>query len=216
MLVYTMRFSENNWNETDSLLMNYVSSNRKNKIVRYKFEVDRKLSLYGALLVRMGIARITNCSHANLRFETNKNGKAFLVGNDSLFFNLSHTRNALICAFSQFQIGADVEKIVDPYYSIMNSCFHPDEIDSVHQCIYDKKEKFFEIWTRKEAYTKYNGIGICQDMTKINTFDDRLKFFTWIDHEYIFSIYSENDTCISKFEYQTQDNLCKFYLQSFQ
>lgn len=51
--------------------------------------------------------------------------------------------------------------------------------------------KFSEIWTRKEAYVKYLGVGIDEDMNKWNSFDkDFIKSFKF--KNVVISICAEN------------------------
>ena len=51
---------------------------------------------------------------------------------------------------------------------------------------------FFEIWTKKEAYSKYRGNGIYNNLKSLNTQEKNLKknFLSWEQKEYMFSIFS--------------------------
>ena len=58
----------------------------------------------------------------------------------------------------------------------------------------DKLSAFYEIWTKKEAYTKYLGTGLRYNLNNINMLSDihsdNLLF--WNVDEYFYSVYSDN------------------------
>lgn len=79
-------------------------------------------------------------------------------------FNLSHTAGFAVCAIgSHRQVGIDVERIreMEDAPAIARRFFSPDEvtvIDGLHGP--DRLERFFELWTLKEAYVKGLGRGL--------------------------------------------------------
>jgi phosphopantetheinyl transferase len=59
--------------------------------------------------------------------------------------------------------------------------------------------KFFEIWTKKEAYTKYLGTGLTIDITTINMLSKEHsdKLYSFGSEDYIFSIYCDDNKKVS-------------------
>ena len=102
----------------------------------------------------------TGASVSNLQFSLDSNNKPILVSYPNINFNFSHTHNAILCGIAcNNSIGVDIEKINTPPLTIMNKVFHPQEIEYVSQKdIIQKQIRFYEIWTRKEAFAKQLGI----------------------------------------------------------
>ena len=134
MYIYYLPMHSYIWNETDFFLSSFVSVERqkKNSTIMY-IDVDRKLSLYAGLLVRMSISQLTNTDPNNLVFGFKEKHKPCLLSYPTLEFNLSHTRNAILCCVSSKSIvGCDIEQIIQPPFEIMKDVFHYDEIKYIY------------------------------------------------------------------------------------
>lgn len=179
------------WSKIDSQLLKSVSPQRQEKIMRYVFEVDRKLSLYAALLARMGLSLATGIPASELIFNTTQGQKPSLLSSDYQF-NLSHTRGFVLCGISDNgMIGVDVEKNVAAPIEVMEQVFHPEEIQYVIKSpVSERDTHFYKVWTRKEAYTKKLGTGLICDLKSYNTLSDSLSssLFTWKHYNYICSV----------------------------
>ncbi|MDO4978862.1 MAG: 4'-phosphopantetheinyl transferase superfamily protein [Candidatus Saccharibacteria bacterium] len=84
----------------------------------------------------------------------NEYGKPYLKGNP-VFFSISHSGPYTICAISDQEIGIDLEENVIRD-RIVDRFFTTKEQDSVK----NNPDSFAEIWTLKEAYSKYLGTGL--------------------------------------------------------
>jgi 4'-phosphopantetheinyl transferase len=103
-------------------------------------------------------------------------GKPFLV-NDERFVNWSHNEDYWVLAVSrEGPVGVDIESLrIDYQEEMYGWILHDEEKERIKQGV-----RFSEIWTRKEAYVKYLGVGIDEDMNKWNSFDkDFIKSFTF-------------------------------------
>lgn len=69
------------------------------------------------------------------------------------YFSLSHSHGTIFVALSDAPIGADVEFIDEKKRS--------DRLAERFFSDNEKGEDFFTVWTRKEAYVKMTGEGIC-------------------------------------------------------
>lgn len=174
-------------------LMQLVSVAKRDKISKLCFEIDRKLSLYGEILVRRYISKTLGISNSNIIFETNSYGKPYLKGYPDFHFNISHTRNAVAVAFSEFEIGIDIEKIRDVDLRIAKRFFFGAEWEYIVS-MEDKNRAFFEVWTKKEAYIKYQGKGLSIPLRSFDVFSDAMPvFFTAELNGYIISsLFPEN------------------------
>lgn len=193
---YLLILEDSKFNINDTL-MSYISIKRQEKIKQYLFNVDKKLSLYSELTLRMGLTNILGHSPDFFQFGTKENGKPYLLNEPNVYFNLSHTKNALLCSISnESEIGVDIEQIKKIDYKLLDYIAHPAEKQSfkfVHQTNYDLL--FYLIWTRKEAYCKRTGIGIRQKLDTINTTTcvPEKQYITWQTNNYICSIYCKHN-----------------------
>jgi 4'-phosphopantetheinyl transferase len=108
-----------------------------------------------------------NQSPGALAFETGEYGKPALAGQDGadgLRFNVSHSGDVGAVAICRGrEVGVDVEEIRSNFdvIELGRSCFSADEHDALCECDADARlERFFQLWTAKEAYIKALGGGL--------------------------------------------------------
>jgi len=197
VVTYYMPISSSAFSQRENYLMQYISDDRKSSINRFRFDESKILSLYSALLARFAICNLSGLSNDSLKFSKSEFGKPYLSNSDKLDFNISHTKGMILCSASLTgKIGVDAEYIRPVKYDIMKRCFHTNEIEYVEK--YSASESynkhFFEIWTKKEAYTKCIGTGLATDITSIDVLSTELSnnisFFE--NDNYVFSVYSES------------------------
>ena len=213
MTIYYLPITPRPWNHIDTMLLSYVSDERKSRISRFKFVPDQKLSLYAALLTRMAIIELTHMSNQDLHFSTNRNQKPYLISDHQLDFNFSHTRNAILCSISSHAcVGTDIEAIQNAPLEVMPHVFHPFEIQYVTHSNALQDKRFFEIWTKKEAYTKNSGIGLTCDLVSINTMDSVMAshFYTWQEDSYICSVYASSPVSVH-YQKITEPDIFNFF-----
>ena len=118
------------------------------------------------------IRDLAGLTQDQLCFQTERQGKPVLKVRDSstsIFINISHTDGCAVCGLSLDQeLGVDVEQIRPAPYPIMSRCFHPEEMDYVNMGSDGSDERFFAVWTRKEALLKKNGTGLTEGLTLLN------------------------------------------------
>ena len=172
-----------------------VSPDKKARLDNYKSHIDKKLGLYAELLVRVVMQQDLNIENGDIVFGTNGYGKPFLMNNQDYHFNISHTNNMISVAISSNPVGVDVEKISEIDLEISKRFFTENEqnyIEKSHDGVY---ERFFEIWTKKEAYVKYIGKGLS---VPLNSFDVTKKslsrhFYTVRYGKYIIHMYGTEE-----------------------
>jgi 4'-phosphopantetheinyl transferase len=147
-----------------------MTEEKQERVSRYKDSERRKCSVAGEKLVKEYIGKSLNISPEALVIFTDKNGKPY-IENCPLYFNISHCENTLIYAFSDEEIGIDIEKIRPISQSVLKRFFSTEEQEFVlgkplnesESEDYDKPqilENFYRIYTLKEAICKKSGIGI--------------------------------------------------------
>ena len=187
-------FLNEQWDNLDELLLQYVSNERRKKVLSYHFKEDRKLSLYVELLSRLLLSNISSKHYDNFVFKVMEYGKPIVVGDDGFHISLSHTRMCVaVCVSELCQVGIDVEKINEAPMDIIKTCFSQNEIDAILRGrIEGLNERFYKMWTCKEAYLKQIGCGLVDGMELKSIFDINAELFsTWSIDGYQFACYSE-------------------------
>ncbi len=133
---------------------------RREKIDRYKFDNDKRLSL-GAGVLLMKAVEAEGYSFDTLEISLSKFGKPEIMNYKNIQFNLSHSKSRVMCAISENSIGCDVELKKNADFKIVQRFFANSEVEFLKQ-ENNKPEfsnDFFRIWTLKESYVKAKGMG---------------------------------------------------------
>lgn len=88
---------------------------------------------------------------------------------ENCFVSISHSNGRCAVCVSKNPIGIDIEKIADrDFEKIVRKTFGKKE----NEYYFNNKslQAFYEIWTRKEAYSKISGEGISDIMKGTDTF----------------------------------------------
>lgn len=81
---------------------------------------------------------------------------------DDFEFNFSHTAGAVAVIISDTPVGVDIEKIRQPRLKAAKRLFTENEL-----CV--AEDKFWQIWTAKEAIAKASGRGLGSYLSDIDT-----------------------------------------------
>lgn len=200
IVLYICRLEDVSFSLNEKKLLDFVTSERRKTIEQFYSDIDGRLSLYGGLIIRMGIERILGIPNEKQEYSIGYMQKPHLKG-CSFDFSLSHTRNAVICGFSESLIGTDIEQVKAEFPQDAMICF--TEKEKAYCMEKDCPDNFYRIWTRKEAYTKWCGRGFDLDPLLIAT--DLPGYTTWRAGEYMISVYSEADSEISIVELTTEE-----------
>lgn len=122
--------------------------------------------------------------------EKTKHGKPFLMNFPEIQYNISHTKGIIVCAISDENIGIDIEKIRNFNKRIPQKFFTENEQNYIFSKKEDQNKRFFEVWTRKEAYVKWVGLGLELTLNSFDVLQDT-RIITEIIDDYIVSICTE-------------------------
>lgn len=90
---------------------------------------------------------------------THQKGKPYF-DKSKIEFSLSHSENLWACLFSEVPCGMDIQyKKGTGFHRIAKRIFSEREL-SYFENAEDKREAFYRIWTRTEAFAKCTGDGI--------------------------------------------------------
>ena len=120
-----------------------------------------------------------------LGYVSDKHGKPYFEKKPEIHFSLSHTGGMVMCVISDRPVGCDVE-VVNRYkvdYDIHTYAeerlrlagrfFTEAEYEYLKTSKSDTEipQKFTEIWTKKESYIKFLGLGLSKPLNEFNTQD---------------------------------------------
>jgi 4'-phosphopantetheinyl transferase len=135
---------------------------------RFVFLEDRERYVVTRALARIALSRYCDVSPAEWHFGKTKYGRPVILNEDAaaarLTFNISHTRGLVVLAVTrENELGVDVEHVNARHaiLSIAERYFAPDELHDLSALPEAaRQERFFELWTLKEAYAKARGMGL--------------------------------------------------------
>lgn len=193
-------------------LLSLVSEHRRNRIIRYKNELDKKRSLLAELLIQKAVMEKTGLKNAAI--SRNKYGKPYIKDVENFYFNISHSGNYVVIGVSEKEIGIDIEKKDRVDYRVAERFFSKKEVQAIFSCSgeQEKIDTFYQIWTLKESYVKVLGKGLSiplssfefdiSDEIKVN--DPKQRVFFHFYHRFI----QDYSLAVSYAEMDVNYNIC--------
>ncbi len=162
-----------------------ATEERRKKTDGFRFERDRRLSVGAELLLMKGLEE-WGINPKEIKYYYGKNGKPCLAGKQDIYFNISHSGEAVICAVSLFEVGCDIEKVSDVNLKIAERFFCEDEYEMIMSQKTEelKREMFFRLWTLKESFIKLTGMGIGMPMKSFSIKPDKDKIIVKQEHAF--------------------------------
>jgi 4'-phosphopantetheinyl transferase len=121
----------------------------------------------GRGLLRRLLGMYLGANAADVEFSFNSFGKPSLPpkqGAGDLFFNVSHSRDWALLAFTRGrEVGVDIERVRPDFATleIAQRFFSPAESERLQALpAGEQAVAFFQCWTRKEGYIKARGVGL--------------------------------------------------------
>lgn len=184
-----------------SLLDRYLNTfpeDFRQDILKYRRWQDAQLSLLGRVLLQFGLKSQYQIDEVQIM--RSSDNKPYLKDHH-LHFNISHSKELVVCAIAEFPVGIDVEFIdhtinyLDFQFQMTHGEF--DKIDRSEDRIGD----FFSYWTQKESVMKAHGGGMMIPLDSFEIVNEECKidskiFFTrniFIDVNYQTCIASEDE-----------------------
>lgn len=156
--------------------MPLLPADRAERVKRFRFDKDKKRSAAAWLLLRLALRREYGTAEPG-EFTFGEHGKPFLAGHPEVFFSLSHCKEAVICALSDSEVGADAQELSEPSPGMEKRIFSPAEAEAMRTAE-DKALFFTAVWTGKEAELKRRGTGITESLRETDTLSlDNLAVF---------------------------------------
>jgi 4'-phosphopantetheinyl transferase len=151
-----------------SQYLDMLSESERVQQKRFHFEKHRHQYLITRALVRSVLSRYDDSlKPSQWEFSKNNYGKPSISNaalKNPVQFNLSHTDELIVMAVTkEKQIGVDVEYLprLGKTLDIANHFFSPSEASQLLALpVEQQRNRFFDLWTLKEAYIKACGMGL--------------------------------------------------------
>ena len=139
-----------------------MDEQKKAETVALPSDTKKKQKIAADMLCRQMIAEKCGISPESIVFARNENGKPYVL-NANVFFSISHSGDTVACAVSEKEIGIDVEKNKNIRLKVAEKFANESEMRYIGEDI----NRFFEIWTLKEAFFKCKGTGLGSDIKSV-------------------------------------------------
>ena len=149
-----------------------VSELRRKKADSYRFEDDKKRCIISELLLRKALNSF-GLNPKEITYRFNEHEKPFLKDYSDIFFSISHSKDYVLCIACDTEVGIDIEYVEDINLNIAKRFFTEFEYKAIVSLENHSKrlEKFYDCWTKKEAYIKWTGIGLSCSLDSFNVYD---------------------------------------------
>lgn len=154
----------------------YMTNERKDKVIKYKLPENKKQTLLGEWLARNLLCEVSGKSLSDFTIAQNTQGKPQVVSDPRWHISITHSKDTVAAAISDAPIGIDAEEIRPLNMKLSCRFCCDEEIEYIFGHMPTESElnsigngdllkRFLRIWTLKEAYFK------CAD-TKITDFKE--------------------------------------------
>lgn len=147
-------------------LKNYITEEEQLRADKFYFEEDKKTFITCHALLRIILSIKLKINPLEISFVNSNSNKPELKDN-STYFNITHTRDAFAFAINQdFYVGIDLEKVDQQFdfTSIVKFYFNYEERDYILESKDNASDRFYLLWTQKEALFKAIGSGILANL----------------------------------------------------
>ena len=167
--------------------MSCLQSEERDRIRKFKYQIDAKSSLIGRLFIRSWISQQLQLNNKDIQLSRTDRGRPFLkrdVGGILYDFNVSHAGDFVaFCAEILLtdstqnppRIGVDLmplkdlsrEKNVQEFFRLMTRQFTQEEWSQI-KTSEDQLATFFRFWCLKESFIKAEGTGLGIDLQSLS------------------------------------------------
>lgn len=146
------------------LLLGLLEPGEVLRASRYYRAEDARRFVYGKALVRILISQCTGEEPDQIRFTTGTTNKPALLHQPALTFNVAHSGHCIVVVIGRVSCGVDVEH-TNPAFAFQDLIpvnFSSEEANFITTDS-NARQRFYELWTRKEALVKATAKGISDD-----------------------------------------------------
>ncbi|MBN3036080.1 MAG: 4'-phosphopantetheinyl transferase superfamily protein [Bacteroidales bacterium] len=174
---YTEILPEDKYESIRKSLMELLPPGRRDVLSSYRHPDSQQRSLLGDIMARSILSRKLDIPVERIRIATNPKGKPSLQDHSGLHFNISHAGLWVVCGIFTGEIGIDIEKIRKTKLGVAKRFFTPAEIEwLISKPPESRPEYFFRLWTLKESYLKYLGLGMTASLGSFSVMEHQGRY----------------------------------------
>lgn len=132
-----------------------LGQKRIEDILKNKRAEDRARALGASLLLLFALKKEGYKGEKLPDYNYYAKGKPYILGIESLKFNISHSENIITCVISRREVGVDIERDREMTKATIARVFTENERKTIVN-----ESDYIRLWTMKEAYAKLTGEGI--------------------------------------------------------
>lgn len=163
----------------------FLSEDEGERAFSYKLSIDKRKFILGRGLLRYLLSKYLDRSPQDIKIAYGLWGKPCLTEENSLYFNISHSGDHALYAFTKhYEVGIDIEYINKNLEldDLAITIFSSEDLNYWEKLsYYEKIEKFFKYWVYKEAFLKANGKGWLDEIPTLS-----LKEISFLQQEVLF------------------------------
>jgi 4'-phosphopantetheinyl transferase len=143
---------------------------------RFRFEEDRNRYITGRGCLRFLLSKYLALNPFEIPIISEKGQKPFVENPGvPVRFNISHSGQWVVIAISKRELGIDIEKVDSSfdYSNLLQEHFSLAE----QQFVSGAKvpvDAFYLLWTRKEAFTKAEGVGLHENLKSVSALSENV------------------------------------------
>lgn len=151
-----------------------LSNDEQLRAQRFKFIKHQNRFIAARGILRQILGGYLNITPSAVTFKYTAHGKPELARSfdEVLFFNISHTHDIALYAFTKVgEIGVDVEFVRPNFHAeaLAARFFSKEESDELKKLSIEHRNFFFfKVWVRKEAFIKALGLGFSLALNKFS------------------------------------------------
>ncbi len=143
---------------------------KRDRIERYKKDNDKALAIVSHRLLCYMLKTQRGIVPRADQWGVGPDGKPYLLDSD-VHYNISHSGEMVLCALHDTPVGVDIEHMRRVSTNVPDRIMSPEE-KLIYDLTDDQCTLFFQIWTLKEAYIKYLGVGMRMPLHTITVYPD--------------------------------------------
>ena len=153
-------------------------------------EIESSLRLKPAMQHCIAVQLLYQLTGRGEPFCYTKYGKPYWE--EGPYFNYSHCLSGIIVAVSEKPVGVDIESYRHFDEELMRRVMNEEECRDILNDA-EPPKRFIYYWTRKEAYLKYKGVGITEDLRDCLRSADAVQLETVMGPRYCYTICVPNE-----------------------
>ena len=144
----------------------------------------------GQMLLKAGLKELYGKELENMEQAFGEHGKPYFRSEPEIHYNISHSGKYVVCVFASGEIGIDVQEHREVNYRRMLEKMVPDSMIPEIMEYPNPENAFYTQWVLREAYIKWTGLGLAQDLREI-PMDRGVSMLLSLDEGYSGAVWTE-------------------------